>query len=329
MTAQSIRSGHVETCFCHTQFAGPFSESQKLKENLLAAVFEVDKIEVALDEAPSGESVKYYAGRLFAIDDFNCAMADYIVEKLQKWATRCDTPFPSFSEYVKSDPKCDYAHEKSLAEFAKDREWDEHIQLKSLAPLCEQLSKKISRAFQRAPLLEFQSQLKPPVDIRSQTPERLGLFWGAPMIQEKRLPPLAEVHAIVKENQARRLAEASESTPITSSSQECSSSSSQPSSSSSVSEPQDAPKAVVTARIVVSHEVKPGDSLFIRGTGPGMSWKVGVEMKQEDGKWVFETTEPFDKAFEYKIVRNDKTYAQGANQSIQLGQSKEIAKIRF
>ncbi len=63
--------------------------------------------------------------------------------------------------------------------------------------------------------------------------------------------------------------------------------------------------------------------LFIRGTGPNMSWDKGIELSQVDGKHIYEM--PADCGeFEFKFLRDDKHWEQGPNHIAKGGQAQTI-----
>ncbi len=294
-TAESIRSDYIESCFPHDRMACSLTDSQKLKENVLAAYAEVDRIDWNLGDTPSEWDLE----RLFLIDDFNMALANCIVKKLTLWAVRKDAPL-QFS----TGPREDYAHNMTLAKFAKDRDFEENYQIRELAPFCEQLSQKIGNVFQRKPLIPYQSQLHPRIkDLRSQVPEGArGFFtWipakiSAPMPK----PPTADSTTASLPSVSLIPTSSSSSTPV------------------------DAPKTP-TARIAVAYDAQEGDKLFVRTS---LDWTKGVEMEFKEGMWVFETTEPFEQ-LEYKIVLNDNQYEKGPNRIASQSQGDEITSLRF
>jgi hypothetical protein len=74
----------------------------------------------------------------------------------------------------------------------------------------------------------------------------------------------------------------------------------------------------------------PGDHrLFIRGTGPGMSWGKGIELPRVNGKYVVEMPGDCDE-FEFKILLddNDKQWEEGCNHVAKRGEAQTI-KPRF
>ncbi|MBS0604465.1 MAG: hypothetical protein JSS60_05435 [Verrucomicrobia bacterium] len=66
-----------------------------------------------------------------------------------------------------------------------------------------------------------------------------------------------------------------------------------------------------------------GQKLFIRGTGPGMSWDKSLELKFVEGKFVLETHAEFNN-FEFKLLLNDKVWSQGENFKAEKGKTLEF-----
>jgi hypothetical protein len=64
--------------------------------------------------------------------------------------------------------------------------------------------------------------------------------------------------------------------------------------------------------------------LYIFCNGPGMSWDKGIELKQVDRKWAFETDSKFDK-FDYKIVLNSTQWEQSDNRQAEIGKTDFIS----
>ena len=63
------------------------------------------------------------------------------------------------------------------------------------------------------------------------------------------------------------------------------------------------------------------NALFLRGTGPGMSWEKGVPLVNVNANhWEWKSSTPFDE-FEFKIVLNDTQFEGGENHRIQFGES--------
>ena len=90
----------------------------------------------------------------------------------------------------------------------------------------------------------------------------------------------------------------------------------------------EAPKPPKTTQIAVNYDVGFGNALFIRGSASPLNWGKGVEMHYKDGKWVYETSDVFDKPIEYKFLVNDKKWENGNNHKIAHGQT-EVLKIKF
>ena len=84
----------------------------------------------------------------------------------------------------------------------------------------------------------------------------------------------------------------------------------------------------ITARIVVGYQGNPGDRLYIHGTGPGMSWLRGIEMRHENDLWIYESTAPFER-FEFKILLNDLFWEVGENHTISNGAPVVLDSVTF
>lgn len=85
----------------------------------------------------------------------------------------------------------------------------------------------------------------------------------------------------------------------------------------------DAPSFVRTG-ITVRFQTGPNEKLFIRGSGPYMSWNQGIAL-QKSGMdlWSFETRGNFQN-FEYKILLDDLRWEQGSNHTAECGRREEI-----
>jgi len=81
---------------------------------------------------------------------------------------------------------------------------------------------------------------------------------------------------------------------------------------------------VKTTRVAVVLNGNIQGKPFIRGNGPGMSWEKGTELKLDNGKWIYQTTEEF-KNFEYKILLNDQQWEKGENHKSECGISQDIS----
>lgn len=84
-------------------------------------------------------------------------------------------------------------------------------------------------------------------------------------------------------------------------------------------------------RIYVRRDVGFGNSLFVRGTGPGMSnkdgegWKIGIQMTNDgtpDG-WYFEIPENTPD-FKYKVLVNNREWEEGKNREYEQTVRKQI-----
>ncbi|HTB81178.1 MAG TPA: hypothetical protein VK717_09860 [Opitutaceae bacterium] len=83
-----------------------------------------------------------------------------------------------------------------------------------------------------------------------------------------------------------------------------------------------APKPPPTV-IAVHHDAGFGNTLYLRGDGPGLSWEKGVPLDcLSDDKWslIIEHTEPFV----FKVLLNDLTWCAGDDYSAAPGMSIDI-----
>ena len=72
-------------------------------------------------------------------------------------------------------------------------------------------------------------------------------------------------------------------------------------------------KTTIAARVDVGF----GNNLYIRGEGAGLSWDVGILMRNlSPYEWAWETKSS-DKPIEYKLLINDELWANGENQFAQ------------
>ncbi|MDV7394813.1 hypothetical protein RZS08_25735, partial [Arthrospira platensis SPKY1] len=81
-----------------------------------------------------------------------------------------------------------------------------------------------------------------------------------------------------------------------------------------------AAKTVVT-KVIAKVDAGFGNSLFIRGTGPGMSWETGVAMSNVSADTWEWTTTSAKSAFECKLLLNDETWALGEDILVSVGAS--------
>ncbi|MBS0605779.1 MAG: hypothetical protein KF898_07060 [Parachlamydiales bacterium] len=298
MPVSATRSGSPDTCFPHIDvLKTDLVPSQMIKENLLAAYAEVDRIDWSLDQANEVE-IKKFSERLFSLQKVNNAIGDYIVAVLQDWKQK---DIPTLEQFQISSPQGNYEQEKARVELEGNKAWEEVLQLKKTAPLSEQLSVKIMRLFEKASLAPFKPQLPAPVYIQSQLPRIHTILWNCPTIK---------VEASNPSQPSTLLVNANTSGPAV---VEPSSVSNQP---------------LVTARIVVKYEGAESDKLFIRGTGPNMSWGPGIEMRKEGSLWIYESTAPFE-TFEFKMMLNDQLWEAGENHKIASGKPVELSSVAF
>lgn len=82
--------------------------------------------------------------------------------------------------------------------------------------------------------------------------------------------------------------------------------------------------ALVIPKVPVVINLDAGSNkVFIRGTGPGMSWEKGLEMKSVGGKYVLESAADLG-SFEFKVLLNDQQWSQGENFKAENGKTLEI-----
>ena len=79
----------------------------------------------------------------------------------------------------------------------------------------------------------------------------------------------------------------------------------------------DAKKAATKTTIAARVDVGFGNNLYIRGEGAGLSWDVGILMRNlSPYEWAWETKSS-DNTIEYKLLINDELWANGENQFAQ------------
>jgi len=185
------------------------------------------------------------------------------------------------------------------------------------------LSQKIARLFQRTPLVEFKQLVPEPVDITTKLPVQHQMFMEC-------------VPRIVGEKPKEDLIVSSisitPSSPSTNSPNQTESGPTMLEPSLETVTVQDAADPIVqpsfTARIVVNYEGGENDKLYIRGTGPNMSWGPGIELRQEGSQWIYESTEPFE-TFEFKLALNDNFWEAGENHMVESGKPVELSSVAF
>lgn len=73
------------------------------------------------------------------------------------------------------------------------------------------------------------------------------------------------------------------------------------------------------SKITIKYDVGFKNSLYIRGSGAGLSWQKGKLMKNIGADtWVWETDADF-KEIEFKVLVNDQAYEEGENHRLQSG----------
>lgn len=87
---------------------------------------------------------------------------------------------------------------------------------------------------------------------------------------------------------------------------------------------EESPRIARSTEITVKFDTGLGNQLFIRGSGPGLSWERGIPLRNVGNDlWVFQTEGDFEQ-FEYKILLNDKQWEEGENRTAQIGEEIEI-----
>lgn len=71
--------------------------------------------------------------------------------------------------------------------------------------------------------------------------------------------------------------------------------------------------------IVVKYDVGIGNSMILRGDGPGLSWDTGTVMENIDSETWQWTTSTAKSAFEIKFLINDAGWSQGENFAVKPG----------
>jgi hypothetical protein len=72
--------------------------------------------------------------------------------------------------------------------------------------------------------------------------------------------------------------------------------------------------------IVINYNVGVNNTLYIRGTGPGMSWEKGIPLKNASyDQWIWEHNGSFE-TFDFKILINNSEFENGDNHHIACGE---------
>lgn len=73
-------------------------------------------------------------------------------------------------------------------------------------------------------------------------------------------------------------------------------------------------------RVHIIYDIGFGNTLFIRGSGAGLSWEKGIPLNNVKGdEWLWETKNPFNLC-EFKVLINDQSYEQGDNHILSYGE---------
>lgn len=85
-----------------------------------------------------------------------------------------------------------------------------------------------------------------------------------------------------------------------------------------------AKKTAKKTTIVASVNVGFGNSLYIRGDAPGLSWSKGVLLECEsDAQWNISLS-GIKSSFEYKLLINDVTWSEGGNDVAAAGKKNSV-----
>lgn len=82
-----------------------------------------------------------------------------------------------------------------------------------------------------------------------------------------------------------------------------------------------------TTRITIKYDVGFSNTLFVRGTGPNLSWDKGTKLKNtQNDEWVWETKSKFTTC-EFKVLINDHEFEGGGNHPISCGASLQYTPV--
>ena len=79
--------------------------------------------------------------------------------------------------------------------------------------------------------------------------------------------------------------------------------------------------STVQTTIAARVDVGFGNNLYIRGAGSGLSWDVGILMKNVSPyEWAWQTNDT-QNTIEFKLLINDELWAEGQNQFVTPGET--------
>lgn len=85
-------------------------------------------------------------------------------------------------------------------------------------------------------------------------------------------------------------------------------------------------KFAAKTEVIAQVDVGFGNTLSIRGLGAGLSWEKGLPMEWSEGAWTWTTSNKEN--FEFKVLINDSSWAQGENLHAKAG-TKVVFKPTF
>lgn len=79
--------------------------------------------------------------------------------------------------------------------------------------------------------------------------------------------------------------------------------------------------------VEANFDVGPGDALFIRGQGDGLSWDKGQQLSPGfGGRWIWKTSNAKGKVL-FKLLLNDKVWAKGKDVGVDAGKMIEVVPV--
>lgn len=83
------------------------------------------------------------------------------------------------------------------------------------------------------------------------------------------------------------------------------------------------PLTVIEANV----DVGPGNAVYIRGQGDGLSWDNGQRLNRGfGGRWIWTTKKARGKV-QFQLLLNDKTWAKGRNIIVKAGKLLEVVPL--